>query len=99
MSKIYVGNLPFSATEDAVRALFAQHGTWNPALPTDRDAGRSAASGSSRCRGRMLRVRFRVSTVRRWTAVHAEGQRGAGQARAAAVVVVVVVVASASLLR
>ena len=27
MSKIYVGNLPFSATEDSVRALFAQHGT------------------------------------------------------------------------
>lgn len=27
MSKIYVGNLPFSADEDAVRTLFAQHGT------------------------------------------------------------------------
>jgi RNA recognition motif-containing protein len=27
MSKIYVGNLAFSANEEAVRALFAQHGT------------------------------------------------------------------------
>ena len=27
MSKIYVGNLPFTANEDAVRTLFAQHGT------------------------------------------------------------------------
>ena len=27
MSKIYVGNLPFSADENAVRELFAQHGT------------------------------------------------------------------------
>src|SRR4029453_16124416 len=38
MSKIYVGNLPFSATEDAVRALFAQHGTVESvALPTEPD--------------------------------------------------------------
>jgi cold-inducible RNA-binding protein len=27
VTKLYVGNLPFSATEDAVRALFAEHGT------------------------------------------------------------------------
>ena len=27
MAKIYVGNLPFSADEAAVRALFSQHGT------------------------------------------------------------------------
>ena len=27
MAKIYVGNLPFSADEAAVRSLFAQHGT------------------------------------------------------------------------
>ncbi len=27
MAKIYVGNLPFTATEDQVRALFAAHGT------------------------------------------------------------------------
>ena len=29
MTKIYVGNLPFSATESEVRELFGQHGTWN----------------------------------------------------------------------
>ena len=40
MSKIYVGNLPFSATEVAVRELFSQHGTVESvALITDRDTG------------------------------------------------------------
>jgi RNA recognition motif-containing protein len=46
MSKIYVGNLPFSATEEAVRSLFAQHGTVESvALPTDRDTGRPRGFG------------------------------------------------------
>jgi cold-inducible RNA-binding protein len=41
MSKIYVGNLPFSATEESVRTLFAQHGTVDSvALISDRDTGR-----------------------------------------------------------
>jgi RNA recognition motif-containing protein len=41
MSKIYVGNLPFSADEASVRALFAQHGTVESvALITDRETGR-----------------------------------------------------------
>jgi RNA recognition motif-containing protein len=41
MTKIYVGNLPFSATEDALRTLFAQHGTVESvALIMDRDTGR-----------------------------------------------------------
>ena len=40
MSKIYVGNLPFTADEDAIRALFAQHGTVESvALIKDRDTG------------------------------------------------------------
>jgi len=40
MKKIYVGNLPFSATEDEIRQLFAQHGTVSSvALITDRDTG------------------------------------------------------------
>ena len=46
MSKIYVGNLPFTATEEAVRALFAQHGTVESvALPNDRDTGRPRGFG------------------------------------------------------
>jgi RNA recognition motif-containing protein len=46
MSKIYVGNLPFSATEDAVRSLFAQHGTVESvALMTDRETGRPRGFG------------------------------------------------------
>jgi RNA recognition motif-containing protein len=46
MSKIYVGNLPFSADEGAVRALFAQHGTVDSVtLITDRDTGRPRGFG------------------------------------------------------
>ena len=46
MSKIYVGNLPFSASEDSVRALFAQHGTVDSvALIADRDTGRPRGFG------------------------------------------------------
>ncbi|MFO7324619.1 MAG: RNA-binding protein, partial [Pseudomonadota bacterium] len=42
----YVGNLPFSATEDQVRALFAQHGTVESvALPSDRETGRPRGFG------------------------------------------------------
>ena len=41
MTKLYVGNLPFTATEDAVRNLFAPHGTVEKlALINDRDTGR-----------------------------------------------------------
>jgi len=40
MKKIYVGNLPFSSTEDEIRQLFATHGTVSSvALITDRDTG------------------------------------------------------------
>jgi RNA recognition motif-containing protein len=46
MSKIYVGNLPFSADENAVRALFAQHGTVDSVtLITDRETGRPRGFG------------------------------------------------------
>ena len=37
MAKIYVGNLPFTASEADIRALFSQHGTVESvSLPTDR---------------------------------------------------------------
>ena len=46
MTKIYVGNLPFSATDQDVRDLFAQHGTVESvALPTDRETGRPRGFG------------------------------------------------------
>jgi len=46
MSKIYVGNLPFSATEDSVRDLFSQHGTVDSvALINDRETGRPRGFG------------------------------------------------------
>ena len=46
MTKLYVGNLPFTATEDSVRALFAPHGTVERvSLITDRDTGRPRGFG------------------------------------------------------
>jgi RNA recognition motif-containing protein len=46
MTKIYVGNLPFTATEDAVRNLFAAHGAvTSVALPSDRETGRPRGFG------------------------------------------------------
>lgn len=46
MSKIYVGNLPFSVTEDGLRALFAQHGVVESvALINDRDTGQPRGFG------------------------------------------------------
>ncbi len=44
--RIYVGNLPFSATEDEVRDLFAVYGeVESVALPMDRDTGRKRGFG------------------------------------------------------
>ena len=44
--KIYVGNLPFSATEDELRELFGEHGTVRSVnLITDRDTGRPRGFG------------------------------------------------------
>jgi RNA recognition motif-containing protein len=46
MTKLYVGNLPFSATEDSVRSLFAAHGTVETiSLINDRDSGRPRGFG------------------------------------------------------
>jgi RNA recognition motif-containing protein len=46
VTKLYVGNLPFTATEDSVRALFAPHGTVEKiSLINDRDTGRPRGFG------------------------------------------------------
>ncbi|HEY4213121.1 MAG TPA: RNA-binding protein [Steroidobacteraceae bacterium] len=46
MTKIYVGNLPFSASENEIRELFSQHGTVESvSLITDRDTGRPRGFG------------------------------------------------------
>ena len=45
-SKIYVGGLPYSATESEVEALFAQHGTvQSTQVITDKFTGRSRGFG------------------------------------------------------
>jgi RNA recognition motif-containing protein len=39
--KLYVGNLPFTSTEDELRALFARHGSVDSVnVITDRETGR-----------------------------------------------------------
>lgn len=46
MKSIYVGNLPFSTTEDELRELFADFGTVHEArLMMDRDTGRPRGFG------------------------------------------------------
>ena len=46
MKKIYVGNLPFSATEAQVRTLFDKHGAvQSVALVNDRETGRFRGFG------------------------------------------------------
>lgn len=44
--KIYVGNLPWSATDDTIAELFGRHGEVVSArVVTDRDSGRSRGFG------------------------------------------------------
>ncbi len=44
--RIYVGNLPFSASEDQVRDMFGEHGAVNSvSLITDRETGRPRGFG------------------------------------------------------
>ncbi len=46
MTKLYVGNLPFTATDESVRALFSGHGTVEKVyLINDRDSGRPRGFG------------------------------------------------------
>jgi len=46
VTKLFVGNLPFSATEESVRALFAPHGKIESlALINDRETGRPRGFG------------------------------------------------------
>ena len=45
-NKLYVGNLPFSATDDSLREMFAQAGQVDSArIIMDRDTGRSKGFG------------------------------------------------------
>jgi RNA recognition motif-containing protein len=46
MKKIYVGNLPFTATEDQIRQLFTEHGEVQSVnLITDRQTGQARGFG------------------------------------------------------
>jgi RNA recognition motif-containing protein len=60
VKKIYIGNLPFSATEEEVRGLFEAHGEVSSVnLISDRETGRKAAIAAldgTEMGGRNLRV-------------------------------------------
>ena len=46
LKKLYVGNLPFSATEDEINQVFSQHGTVHSVkLINDRETGRPRGFG------------------------------------------------------
>ena len=46
MKKLYVGNLPFTATEEEITQMFGEHGTVHSvALIADRDTGRPRGFG------------------------------------------------------
>lgn len=46
MTKLYIGNLPYTTTEDDLKNLFAAYGTVSSAtLITDRETGRSKGFG------------------------------------------------------
>jgi RNA recognition motif-containing protein len=46
MKKLFVGNLPFTATEDDLRTLFANHGAVESvSVVTDRETGRPRGFG------------------------------------------------------
>ena len=46
MTRIYVGNLPFSASEDDVRSLFTEYGSVEDvSLVSDRETGRPRGFG------------------------------------------------------
>jgi RNA recognition motif-containing protein len=45
-NKLFVGNLPWSATTDSLREMFSQYGEVTDAfIPTDRETGRSRGFG------------------------------------------------------
>jgi len=46
MTKIYVGNLPFTTTDAEIRTLFSAHGAVDSvSLPVDRDSGQPRGFG------------------------------------------------------
>jgi RNA recognition motif-containing protein len=46
VTKLFVGNLPFTATDESVRAVFSKHGTVEKvSLITDRETGRPRGFG------------------------------------------------------
>jgi len=70
MTTIYVGNLPFTATEDEVRALFERHGKVESVkLINDRETGRPRGFAFVDMAGRRSTKRDSTDeTVSRWVA-------------------------------
>jgi len=70
MTTIYVGNLPFTATEDEVRALFERHGKVESVkLINDRETGRPRGFAFVDMAAGEAQTRFNRRTVSRWVDV------------------------------
>ena len=66
--KLYVGNLPYSATDASVRTAFSAHGTVETVnLITDRDTGQQMASMSISSFWRTMRSGGRFPARIAWT--------------------------------
>jgi hypothetical protein len=76
MKKIYVGNLPFSATEEQVRTLFGTHGAvQSVSLINDRETGRPRGFGFVEIGDEGLAGQSRRSTATKWTAARSRSTR------------------------
>jgi len=70
MTTIYVGNLPFTATEDEVRSLFERYGKVDSVkLINDERPGVRAVLRSSTWRQAKRKTRFSKRMASRWAAV------------------------------
>jgi RNA recognition motif-containing protein len=70
VKNIFVGNLDFNVTEEAVRSLFERYGQVNSArIMTDRDTGRSRGFAFVEMENEGKRIRrFPLSMATQWTA-------------------------------
>jgi hypothetical protein len=69
MTTIYVGNLPFTATEDEVRSLFERYGKVDSVkLINDRETGRPRGFAFVDMGPAKRKTRFSRRTASRWAA-------------------------------
>jgi RNA recognition motif-containing protein len=79
VTKLSVGNLPFTATEESVPALFAPYGTIEKvSLITDRDSGRPCGFGFVEMSNADASRAMQALNGPNFDGRPSQGQRGAG---------------------